>query len=90
MVWYSHPLNNFSQFVLIHTLKGFSVFNKADVDVFGNCLAFSKIYRILTIPSLVLLPFGKVNGNPLQYTCLEFHGQRCLAGYSPWGRKSRS
>ena len=28
------------------------------------------------------------NGNPLQYSCLEnFHGQRGLTGYSPWGRK---
>ena len=28
------------------------------------------------------------NGSPLQYSCLEkFHGQRSLAGYSPWGHK---
>ena len=31
---------------------------------------------------------GEGNGNPLQYSCLENpHGQRSLAGYSPWGRK---
>ena len=31
---------------------------------------------------------GEEYGNPLQYSCLEnFHGQRSLAGYSPWGRK---
>ena len=31
---------------------------------------------------------GKGHGNPLQYSCLENpHGQRNLAGYSPWGRK---
>ena len=31
---------------------------------------------------------GVGNGNLLQYSCLErFHGQRSLAGYSPWGRK---
>ena len=31
---------------------------------------------------------GEGNGNPLQYTCLENdHGQRSLAGYSPWSRK---
>ena len=34
MVWYSHPLKNFPQFVLIHTVKGFSIVNKAEVDVF--------------------------------------------------------
>ena len=34
MVWYSHILKNFPQFVVIHTVKGFSVVNKAEVDVF--------------------------------------------------------
>ena len=32
--------------------------------------------------------FGGGHGNPLQYSCLENpHGQRSLAGYSPWSRK---
>ena len=34
MVWYSHPFNNFPQFVVIHSVKGFSVVNEAEVDVF--------------------------------------------------------
>ena len=34
MVWYSHLLKNFPQFVVIHTVKGFSVVNEAEVDVF--------------------------------------------------------
>ena len=34
LVWYSHILKNFSQFVLIHTVKGYSVVNEAEVDVF--------------------------------------------------------
>ena len=34
MVWYSHPFKNFPQFVVIHTVKGFSVINAAEVDVF--------------------------------------------------------
>ena len=34
MVWYSHLLKNFPQFVVIHTVKGFSIFNEAEVDVF--------------------------------------------------------
>ena len=33
MVWYFHLLKNFSQFVAIHTVKGFSVVNEAEVDV---------------------------------------------------------
>ena len=34
MVWYSHLLKNFPQFVGIHTAKGFGIVNKAEVDVF--------------------------------------------------------
>ena len=34
MVWYSHLLKNFPWFVVIYTVKGFSVVNKAEVDVF--------------------------------------------------------
>ena len=34
MVWYSHLLQNFPQFIQIHTVKGFGVVNKAEIDVF--------------------------------------------------------
>ena len=34
MVWYSHLLKNFPQFVVIHTVKGFSVVNEVEVDIF--------------------------------------------------------
>ena len=34
MVWYSHLLRHFSQFVVIHTVKRFGIVNKAEVDVF--------------------------------------------------------
>ena len=34
MVWYSQLFKNFSQFVVIHTVKGFSIVNEAEVDVF--------------------------------------------------------
>ena len=34
VIWYSHLLKNFPQFVVIHTIKGFSVVNEAEVDVF--------------------------------------------------------
>ena len=34
MVWYSHLLKNFPQFVLMHTVKGFGIVNKAQIDVF--------------------------------------------------------
>ena len=34
MVWYSHLLKNFPQFVVIHAVKGFSVVNEPEVGVF--------------------------------------------------------
>ena len=34
MVWYSHLFKNIPQFVLIHTVKGSSIVNEAEVDVF--------------------------------------------------------
>ena len=34
MVWYSHLLKNFPQFVVIHLVKGFSIVNEAEIDVF--------------------------------------------------------
>ena len=34
MVWYSHLLKNFPQFVGVHIVKGFSVADEAEVDVF--------------------------------------------------------
>ena len=41
MVWYSHLLKNFPQFVVIHTVKGFDVFNKAKADDFLELYCFS-------------------------------------------------
>ena len=34
MAWYFHLLKNFPQFILIHTVKGFGIANKAEIDVF--------------------------------------------------------
>ena len=34
MVWYSHLLQNCPQFIVVHTVKGFDIVNKAEIDVF--------------------------------------------------------
>ena len=34
VVWYFHLFNNFPQFVVIHSVKGFDIVNKAEIDVF--------------------------------------------------------
>ena len=41
VVWYSHLLKNFPQFLVIYTVKGFGIVNKEGIDVFsGNLLLF--------------------------------------------------
>ena len=40
MVWYSHLLKNFPQFIVIHTVKGFGTVNKAEIDVFLELSCF--------------------------------------------------
>ena len=40
MVWYSHLFQNFPQFVVIHTVKGFGIVNKAEADVFLELSCF--------------------------------------------------
>ena len=40
MVWYSHLFQNFPQFIVIHTVKGFGIVNKAEIDVFLELCSF--------------------------------------------------
>ena len=40
MVQYSHFFQNFPEFVVVHTVKGFGVVNKAEVDVFLKLSCF--------------------------------------------------
>ena len=40
VVWYSHLLKNFPQFVVIHTVKGFGIVNKTEIDVFLELSCF--------------------------------------------------
>ena len=57
VVWYSHLLKDFPPFVVIYTVKGYSIVNEAEVDVFWNSLAFSMMQLMLAIISVVPLPF---------------------------------
>ena len=41
MVWYSPLFQNFPQFIVIHTIKGFGIVNKAEIDVFLELSCFS-------------------------------------------------
>ena len=85
VVWHSHLLKNFPQFVVIHTVKGFGIVNKVDVSEYfslklltgsdfpGGSDGKASAYNAGdsgSIPVLGRSP-GKGNGNPLQYSCLE-------------------
>ena len=51
VLWYSHLLKNFPLFVVIHTVKGFDVVNKAEVDVFMELSCF--FYYTMDIGNLI-------------------------------------
>ena len=40
MVWYPHLFKNFPEFVVVHTVKGFDIINKAEIDVFLEISCF--------------------------------------------------
>ena len=54
VIWHSHFLKNFPQFVVVLFVKGFGIISEADRNVFWDSLAFSMIQWILSIWSLVL------------------------------------
>ena len=68
MVWYSHLLKNFPQFVVIHTIKGFGVVNKAEVGVFLELSCF--FYDPTDVGNLISGPsaFSKSSWNIWKFT----------------------
>ena len=40
MIWYSHLFQDFLQYIVVHTVKGFGIVNKAEVDVFLELSCF--------------------------------------------------
>ena len=66
VVWYSHLFINF-QFVVIHTVKGFGIVNKAEVDVFLELSCFLVIQWMLAIWSLFSV-FSKSSLNIWKFT----------------------
>ena len=67
MVWYSHLFQNFPQFIVIHTVKGFGIVNKAEVDVFLELSCFFD--DLANVGSLISgsSPFSKTSLNIRQF-----------------------
>ena len=68
MVWYSYLFQNFPQFVVIHTVKGFGIVNKAEIDVFSGILFFfddpMDVGNLISGPSA----FSKTSLNTWKFT----------------------
>ena len=63
MVWYSYLFKNFPHFVVIHTVKGFSVVNEAEIDIFLGFSCF--LYDPTDVGNLISgsSAFSKSNSN---------------------------
>ena len=61
VVWYSHLFKNFPQFVVIHTVKGFSIVNEAKVDVFLEVSCF--FYDPVDVGNFISSAFSKSSSN---------------------------
>ena len=66
LIWYSHLFKNFPQFVVIHTVKGFSIVNEADVFLDFSCFFYDpKDVGNLTFGSSA---FSKSNWNVWKFS----------------------
>ena len=68
MVWYSHLFQNFPQLIVIHTVKGFGIVNKAEIDVFLELFYF--FYDPAGVGNLVSgsSAFSKTSSNISKFT----------------------
>ena len=68
VVWYSHLLKNFPPFVVIHTVKGFDIVNKAEIDIFLEVSCFfndpADVGNLISASSA----FSKTNLNIWKFT----------------------
>ena len=68
--WYSHPFQNFPQFIVIHTVKGFGIVKKAEIDVFLELSCF--FHDPADVDNLIS------GSSAFSETSLEVHGS-CIA-----------
>ena len=95
MVWYSHLLKNFPQFIVIHTVKGFGIVNKAEIDVFlelscffgdpadaGNSISGSSAFYIFRYFSASISPLvgGRLSSRA-QMTPTSFYWCTCVISF---------
>ena len=67
MVWYSHLFQNFPQFIVIHTIKGFGIVNKAEIDVSLELFFFSSVQSLSSV-RLFVTPWNAARQASLSIT----------------------
>ena len=67
MVWYSHLFQNFPQLIVIHTVQGFGIVNKAEIDVFLELFFFDDTVDVCNLTSLSSA-FSKTSLNIWKFT----------------------
>ena len=95
VVWYFHLLQNFPQFIVIHTVEGFGVVNKAEIDVFLEVSCF--FGDPADIGNLISGSSARISGIDLSFyqdvvmsrawetqVIEEPHGSQFLSYYEPW------
>ena len=66
VVWYSHLFQNFPQFIMIHTIKGFGIVNKAQIDIFLELSCFFD--NPVDVGNLIsVLIRSNINMNKIEY-----------------------
>ena len=92
VVWYSHLLKNFPQFIVIHTVKGLGIVNKAKIDVVLELSCFFHHPADVGNWSLVPLPFLKpawTSGSSRFTYCWKMMLWKCCTQYaSKYGKLS--
>ena len=68
VVWYSHLFKNFPQFIVIHTVKGFDIVNKAEINIFSGTLLLFWWSRGCWQFDLWFLCFSKTSLNIWKFT----------------------
>ena len=71
VAWYSHLFQNLPQFIVIHTVKGFDIVNKAEVDVFMKlCVLFLFFHDPVDVVNLISVSsvFSKTSSNIWKFT----------------------
>ena len=78
VVWYSHLFKNLPQFIVIHTVKGFGIVNKAEIDVFLKLSCFfddpNRCWQWILIS-------GSSVFSKSQLEDLEVHGSRTIEAW---------